>query len=79
MLQENAFQSTVDPFGVHIALTKRDHTGQRRPTGSKQFPKAQVVDQQNAPFLAGLRHNVMVWKPLEPLDDKMDRIVSQGV
>ena len=61
MLRENAFQSTIDSFGVHIAQTKRDHTGQRRPTGREQFPKAQVMDQQNTSLLAGLCHNVGVW------------------
>jgi hypothetical protein len=61
MLEKNALQRSIDPVWVHIAEAKRDRTGQRRPTGGDEFPEAQVMDQQNAFFLAGLRHNVTVW------------------
>jgi hypothetical protein len=61
MLRKEALQRPIDPIGVHIAEAKCDHTGQPGPTGGDQFPEAQVMDQQNASFLAGLRHNVAIW------------------
>lgn len=61
MLGKKALQRPIDPIGVHIAEAKRDHTGQHGPTGCDQFPEAQVMDQQNAFFLAGHRHNIAIW------------------
>lgn len=61
MLGNDALQGTIDPVGMHIAEAKRDHTGQGGPTGGNQVPEAQVMDQQNASFSAGLLHNVRVW------------------
>ena len=61
MLGKKALQRPIDPIGVHITEAKRDDTGQRGSTGGDQFPEAQVMDQQNASFLAGLCHNIAIW------------------
>jgi hypothetical protein len=79
MLGKQALQRPIDPIGVHIAEAKRDDTGQRGPTGGDQFPEAQVVDQQNAPFLASLRHNLAIWYALQTLVSEMHRIVPKGL
>jgi hypothetical protein len=64
---------------MHIAEAKRDDTGQRGPTGGNQFPEAQVVDQQNASFVAGLRNNITVWYALQSLVSEMYCIVPKGL
>lgn len=79
MLGKKALQRPIDPIGMHIAEAKCDDTGQRGPTGGDQFPEAQVVDQQNASFLAGLRHNIAIWYALQTLVSEMYRIVPKGV
>jgi hypothetical protein len=61
MLGKQALQRPIDPIGMHIPEAKRDDTGQRGTTGGDQFPEAQVVDQQNGSFLAGLRHKIAIW------------------
>ena len=61
MLRNDALQCTIVPVGMHIAQAKRNHTGKRSSAGGDQFPETQIMDQQNAPFLAGLLHNVTVW------------------
>jgi hypothetical protein len=61
MLGKKALQRSIDPIGMHIAEVKRDHTGQRGPTGGHEFPEAQVMDQRNPSFLAALRHNIAIW------------------
>jgi hypothetical protein len=76
---KKALQCPVDPIGVHIAEAKRDHTGQRGPTSRDQFPEAQVMDQQNASFLVGLRHNIAIWYALQTLVGEMHCIVPKGV
>jgi hypothetical protein len=79
MLGKKALQCPIDPIGVHIAEAKRDYTGQRGPIGGDQFPEAQVMDQQKASFLAGLRHNIAIWYALQTLVGEMHRIVPKCV
>jgi len=79
MLGKQALQHPIDPLGMHIAEAKRNDTGQRGPTGGDQFPEPQVVNQQNASFLAGLRHNLAIWYARQTFISEMHRIVPKGL
>ena len=61
MLGENTLQRTIHAVGMHIAETKRDHTGSPGSTCGNQVPEAKVVDQHNTSLLSGFVYNACVW------------------
>jgi hypothetical protein len=53
--------------------------GNVAPLAATNSPKPQVMDQQNASFLAGLSHNIAIWYALQTPVGEMHRIVPKCV